>query len=333
MMKPIVYFYFTFLLLFTACQHKEEVIIVEEKTPSYFPQLVNWSVMNKNGWQNMSFPNWFFPEMIDSLQIERIEIDFTNFKFTDTIITVSDTLPYQKVGIDFKKNGNVREVVVKEMIAGIEIAEFTFNYKADLDTFGYSPPTVSSTTKYRKKNMFSLLNTVKEFQHYQRLVLVASDSNTLDYLDKSSIEEVLHHFILDTNNWNVSFLDKRYAPEGKNIFYYGTPQDYIASFSLMNLVEKSMQEERKYYDFRTLKSQYFYTNEFVTKRNFNYDSIGFCIGMSDSLTTLSNEFLHLEKGVVTYKGNFPQSLHFYNEEDTLMEHPTKRIKFTYKQRN
>ncbi|HLW29945.1 MAG TPA: hypothetical protein VKX29_03745 [Brumimicrobium sp.] len=329
MIKHITYNIIVLLFLFSACQNKdaEEVIVTEN--PPHLKQLVNWSTMNKRGWSNMSFPIWFSRDHIDSLDIERIELDFTNFNFTDSSLSVSDTLPYRKIFIDFRSNGEVKKVVIHEMSAGIKIAEFIFSYKAPLDSFGYSSPAISSNVKYRTKSMLSLFSTFQELQQYKRLVLIDSDTNFLSYLDKSSLEETHHYFILDSAYWNVSFIDKEYTPEGKNVFYYGSPSEYISSFALVNLVEKTMKEERSFYPTKILKSQSFYANEFITKRFYTYDSIGKCIGFNDSLVTTSNDFLHLEKGVIEYKNNYPKSLHYYNEEDTLMISPIKRIKLNY----
>jgi|SRR5690554_220585 len=333
MIKYITYSLITLLLLFAACQNKKKSKAIAEEIPPYYPQLVNWSVMNKTGWTNMSFPIWFSPAFIDSLDIEYIEMDFTTFNFTDSSMSVSDTLPYRKVYIDFRPNGEVKKVVMKEMSAGIKIAEFIFSYKSSLDAFGHSPPAISSNVKYREKSIISLFNTFQELQQYKRMVLIESDSTFLSYLDKSSLEETHHYFILDSNYWNVSFIDKEYTPEGKNVFYYGSPKDFTSSFSLINLVEKSMKEERSFYPTKTLKSQSFYTNEFVTKRCFNYDSQGLCLGFNDSLITTSNVFLHLEKGVIKYVNDLPKSLSYYNEEDSLMAKPVKRVQLNYKVKN
>lgn len=329
MKKYITYQLITLLFLFGSCQNKEEATVSQEETPPLHEQLVNWSVMNNSGWKNMSFPVWFSPQYIDSLGVNRIEIDFTNFNFTDSILNVSDTLPYRKVFIDFNTHGEVKKVVMKEMSAGIKIAEYIFSYRTPLDAMGYSPPAVSSNVKYRDKSIISLFSTFQDLQQYQRMVLIDSDSTFLSYLDKSSAKETHHYFILDSAFWNVSFIDQEYTPEGKNIFYYGTPKDYTTSFSLVNLVEKSVKEERSFYPTKTLKNQFFYANEFVTKRYFKYDSLGLCIGIDDSLMTTSDDFLHLEKGIIEYKNDLPSALSFYNEEDSLMTTPVKRVKLTY----
>ena len=329
MKKHITYQLIALLFILVACKNEEKTDVPKEHIPPLHEQLVNWSVMNKSGWKDMSFPVWFSPAFIDSLDVEHIEIEFTNFNFTDSILNVSDTLPYRRIFIDFNPNGEVKKVVMKEMVAGIKIAEYIFSYKAPLDAMGYSPPAVSSNVKYRDKSIISFFSTIQELQQYQRLVLVEADSSYLSYLDKSSTTEIHHYFILDSAYWNVSFIDQEYAPQGKNIFYYGSPRDYTTSFSLINLVEKSLKEERSFYPTKTLKSQSFYANEFVTKRNFNYNSIGLCIGFDDSLMTTSADFLHLEKGIIEYKNNLPRTISFYNEEDSLMSTPVNRVKLTY----
>lgn len=329
MKKHIIYHLMALLFIAGACQNEEKTQITEVQTPPMKEQLVNWSAMNRSGWKNMSFPVWFSPKLIDSLGIDHVVLEFTNFNFTDTSLTVSDTLPYQKILIDFRPKGEVQKVVMKEMSSGVEIGEFIFSYQAHMDSFGYSAPAVSSNVKYRKSSMLSLFNTFQELQQYQRLVLVESDSSFLNYLDKSSKEEVHHYFILDSSYWNVSFIDQSYTPKGKNIFYYGSPKDYISSFALVNLVEKSMNEEKTYYPTKVLKSQSFYMNDFVTERHYTYDSTGRFTGFLDSLKTSAKDFLHLEIAEVIYHNDLPNSLLFFNEEDTLKSTPIKRIQFHY----
>ncbi|HLV43000.1 MAG TPA: hypothetical protein VKY37_12025 [Brumimicrobium sp.] len=329
MKKQIIYQFIAIIFLLIGCQNQEEIEIPEEKNPPFQAQLVNWSVMNKSGWKNMSFPVWFNPYFIDSLSVEHIEIEFTNFNYTDSIMNVSDTMPYRKVFIDFKSKGEVKKVVRKEMNAGVKIAEYIFSYKTPLDAMGYSPPAVSSNVKYREKSIISLFSTFQELQQYQRMVLIETDSTHISYLDKSSLEEVHHYFILDSAYWNVSFIDQEYTPQGKNIFYYGSPIDYTSSFTLINLVEKSLKEERVFYPTGAFRSQSFYENEFITKRYFDYDSLGLCLGFVDSLITTSGDFLHLEKGIIEYKNDLPKSLSFFNEEDSLMITPVKRMKLNY----
>lgn len=327
MKKGIIYI-LLFVLILSACKTKEPEIEVE-KIPTNTSQLVNWSVMNEKGWENMSFPIWFSVGQVDSLNIEKIGLEFTSYTYTDTNLQITDTLPYQLIDIKFKENGTVNEVTIKEFSTGIEIAKNSFNYKVSPDRYGYSSPNASSDIKYGGKNILSFVNSLQELQQYQRLVLEEKDSLILKYLDKSSNSKIYHYFILDSNNWNVSFIDQNFKAQGKNIFYFGSPRHFVASFSLSNLVEKTKKEERNFYSTGTLKNQSFYNEDFITKRYYKYDSLGLCIGFLDSLITTGDEFLHLEKGVIKYNHNLPKSVGVYNEEDTLMIDPIKLVQFSY----
>lgn len=321
--------YILMLLLFlSSCESKEKEIETEKIPPNH-PQLVNWSMMNEKGWENMSFPTWFTINQIDSLGIEKIGLKFTSYTYTDTNLQITDTLPYQLIAIDFKENGAVRSVIIKEFSSGIEIAKNSFNYKSAPDEYGYSSPNASSDIKYGGKNILSFVNTLQELQQYQRLVLEKKDSTLLKYLDKSSSQKIHHYFILDSVNWNVSYIDQNFKSQGKDIFYFGSPKHFVASFSLKNLVEKTKKEERIFYSTGTLRDQYFHNDDFITKRFYEYDSLGLCIGFLDSLITKGGEFLHLEKGVIKYKHTIPKSVGIYNEEDTLMIDPIRRIQFSY----
>lgn len=314
--------------MLTSCQSKKEENEME-KIPHFLPQLVNWSVMNERGWENMSFPVWFSADYIDSLGIEKIKLNFKNYNFTDTNLQITDTLPYQLIDIDFKADGAVDKVIIKEYSSGIEIAKNSFNYKTSPDEYGYTSPNASSDIKYGKKGLLSFVNTLQELQQYQRLVIEDKDNSMLKYLDKSSSEKIHHYFILDTANWNVSYIDQHFEKQGKNIFYFGSPKHFVASFSLENLVEKAKKEERSFYPTGTLKNQYFHSDGFITKRHYKYDSLGLCIGFLDSLVTQSDEFLHLEKGMIKYHQKLPKSVGIYNEEDSLMIDPIRTIQFSY----
>lgn len=319
---------FSMTLLFSCSQQEEKKVDVLIEPP-FTSQLINWSVMNTQGWKNMSFPTWFSKDLIDSNNIKNILIEFTNFNFTDSIVNITDTMPYRTVEINFDKTGSVKKVVMIEYIDGIQLAQHIFSYKLTTDSLGYSTPAVSSNVKYREKSMISFLNTLQELQQYQRLVLEESDSEVLKYVDESSKREIHHYFILDSVNWNVSFIDFHFKPEGKHVFYYGSPTNYISSFSLVNLVEKSMKQNRYYYPSKALKSMEFHTKDFITKRWFSYDSNGFVLSINDSLVSASEEFLHSDIGIVKYQETLPKEINFYSAEDTLRNVPIKRISFGY----
>lgn len=328
MKRNLIYSILILILALASCKSKEKEKKIEE-IPPYLPQLINWGAMNERGWENMNFPIWFSADQIDSLGIEKIGLEFTNYSFTDTILQITDTLPYQLIDVDFKEDGDVGKAIIKEFSSGIEIAKNSFNYKTPIDNYRYSSPNISSEIKYGRGTILSFVNTLQELQQYRRLVLEEKNDSILKFLDKSSNEETHHYFILDSLNWNVSYIDQHFKSLGNDIFYFGSPEHFIASFSLRNLVEKTKKEERSYYPTGTLRNQYFYNEGFITKRYYKYDSLGFCIGFSDSLVTDSDEFLHVEKGVVKYSNKVPKSVYYYNEEDSLMVDPIRMIQFSY----
>lgn len=313
----------------SSCTEEKVVEKVDYFEPPFTSQLINWSAMNNSGWKNMSFPSWFSKALIDSNNIKQIKIGFTNFNFTDSIVSFTDTMPHKIVDIIFDDKGSVKKVTMSEFIDGIQLAQHIFSYNVSADSLGYSTPAVSSNVKYREKGVLSLLNTMQELQQYQRLVLQASENKLLTYVDKSIKNEVYHYFILDSTNWNVSYIDHEFKSDGKNIFYYGSPTNYTSSFTLRNLVEKSMKQKRFYYPSKVLKSQHFYTKDFITKRWYNYNENGLLTGVNDSLVTAGNEFLHNELGVVKYDNNLAKEINFYSAEDTLKKVPVKRVSFTY----
>lgn len=322
---------FIFLI---SCSEQEKSKEAERIEPPFKKQLVNWSVMNTQGWKDMSFPTWFSKELIDSNDIKSVFIGFTNFNFTDSIVNITDTMPHRTVEINFDKKGSVEKITISDFISGIQLAQHIFSYKSTTDSLGYSPPAISSNVKYREKSMLSLLNTLQELQQYQRLVLQEAKSDLISYVDKSSNKEIMHHFILDSANWNVSYIDQHFnqiakGSQGDNVFYYGSPTNYRSSFTVKNLVEKSMKQTRDYFPSKALKNQYFHNKDFITKRNYKYDIEGLLVGLEDSLVTSSNEFLHSEFAVIRYNESLPKTISFFNAEDSLMKTPVKRISLEY----
>src|SRR5690554_1051359 len=102
MKKHIIYHLMALLFIAGACQKEEKTQITEVQTPPMKEQLVNGSAMNRSGCKTMSFPVWFSPKLIDSLGSDHVVLGCTNSNFTESSLTVSDTLPYQKILIDFR---------------------------------------------------------------------------------------------------------------------------------------------------------------------------------------------------------------------------------------
>jgi hypothetical protein len=321
-----------FILFFQgfSCTNKEEVDETKKPAIVVKEQLINWRVFNKKGFNNMSFPVWFSPALIDSNNIESLTLSYSNFNFTDSSLNVADTLPNRKMEIQFDRKGYVSNVKLDEFLTGIHLGYHSFTYPHSTDSLGYCAPVISSQMNFGKKGVFSMFSTIKELQQFNRLVQVSRDSSVITYEDKNNQDIKHHYFIIDSSKWDVSFIDNRYDPVGKDIFYYGDPAHYKAAFKLQNLVEKTKLEKVFINSIGLLKQQNFYKNDFVTKRYYEYSQNGYCVGYSDSLMTDSYDFIHTEQAVVHYLNNIPNKIEFYNAEDTLKMHPIRRIKISYK---
>lgn len=317
------------LFFFASCKEQTDEDIVTEIPPVSKRTLVNWSTMNDLGWKNLSFPLWFSPEKIDSHGISALEMSFSSYYTFDTIVSITDTLPDKILNFNFNKNGTVEKIILKEYDTGIQIEENTVNYIHKADSFGYSLPNITTKTSYRQDKLTAWLGALQDLQQYERLELQQTDSLFLKYIDRNDINQKEHYFILDDAYWNVSFIDRNIQSKNDKIFYYGSPKTFLSSFSIANLVEKTKREDRSYYENGVLSRQSFYTQDFITKRSFNYDANGVCIGFSDSLTTSSQQFIHLTKAVITYTQSLPKEVLFYNEEDTAQEHPIRLIRFKF----
>lgn len=327
-MKAFIYLLFIFALL-SSCQNEKENNWKNLDSPPSKNQLVKWEKINKFEWKNLSFPLWFDAELISLKEIKKIELDFITYNFTDTQSFYVDTLPYRKRIMIFKKNGEVEKVINTEYNAAIKISETTFTYPIDVNEIGYSLPIVSNKINFGKNKLRSQLNTMEELQQFQRLLLVENHEDYYRFIDENDIRKKSHYFIVDSSKWNVTYIDQKFRPQGIDIYYYGTPTRYTSAFSLTNMVEKSMRIDQEKYANGVIKSQSFYEKDFITHRSFDFDVEGNCTGFTDSLSTIDNVFIHLEKGVVHYQNGLPNHLLVYNEEDDSLISPIKKITFSY----
>lgn len=331
-MKAAKYILILFLFVsITSCGDTSLKKDSTEPPPVYAEQLFDLRLMLEKGWKNISFPMWISPEKVDSLNIDRFTITFVNYNVSDSLINVSDTLPYKTITVSFGKKGKIENVTMADFNIGRKIAEHIFTYPKSIDSNGYSLPYVAlkSDIKNNKNPLSPIISTLQDLLEYQRLVFKESTEDYLIYKNEVSLDDVNHYFITDSSKWNISFLDKEIKPSSEDIIYFGAPNNYISAFSIQNMVEKTMIESFDLYSNNVLKSQNLYEDGFVTQRWFNYDKNGLCTGFIDSLCTSSDDFIHASIGKIGYQDGLLKSITFFNEKDLEFDQPTKVIRFTY----
>ena len=323
---------FLFILLIAisfSCQKGAEKNNGTEILPIKTQQFVNWETMNEFNKENMSFPNWFNETVIKEKNIQQIALTFTNYNTTDSVTIDTDTLPYKIQYYNFNPMGEITSVEIHQYISGVKISEDDFIYNQVIDSFGYSFPIIKSKIQFGKKKLRDETN-LDESHPYSILKKIEHTDEYIEYIDEYAKNKATHIFILDSSNWNVSYIDLKFRPQRNELFYYGAPQSYSTSFSVRNLVEKSIKTKQLFYSNEVLKSQWFFDKYFVTKRHYTYDSDGLCVGFSDSLKTIDEEFIHLEIGEIQYEKDLPKQLSYFNEEDNSFTNPLKTIVFHYK---
>lgn len=312
-----------------ACRPQKKSKRVQSNFPPFQLQLANWGRFNDYDWNNMSFPMWFSPKMIDSLGLSTLKLVYTNYVSADSLSNESDTLPVKIIDFSFRKNGDIRRAVIHNFNDGLNIVEQTITYPNKLDSFGFSPPSMASVRKYDDHRTLPIFATVQSLRQFQRLVLSERDSSFISYIDENSKEKTLHIFILDSTNWDVSFIDNHFQTTTNKVFYYGAPITFHVAFTLKNMVEKTVLESQSFYPTNTLKCQTFYREGFLTKRDFTYDSLGMCTGYTDSLQTGLGKFLRVEYAKIEYRNNQePVALRIYENSDSSSL--IRSIKFDYK---
>lgn len=315
-----------FILL--SCRTQKKPHIIKQYSPPKHHQLVQWTHFNTIAWNNRSFPNWFASDLIDSFQINTIQLEFINCLSSDSMTKTTTVFPYKSMTFFFNEKGTIKKIKENHFNNGIRIVEQTFSYPNAIDSFGYTTPTMTSVQTYNDKKEISFLTTLQSLASYNRLELKEKTNNYL-YFEGSQLSRTDHVFILDSLNWNVTYIDNHFSPTENKIFYYGSPLHFATSFYLKNLVEKTPIIQQKRYPNGVLKKQIFFNADFKTIRTFSFDSLGICTGFSDSLMTNANEFLKVKIGTIEYQNNYPITLSIYENQSQKEKKCYQKIQFKY----
>ncbi|MDX1650993.1 MAG: hypothetical protein R3277_00765 [Brumimicrobium sp.] len=328
-MSKSVYFFFLLFLVLSCSEKSKAKKEQTEKIALETQGLINWRYFNDFSLKHVSFPLWFDGDIVNERQIRAIHLSYFETFEPDSIERDFDTLPVKKRSYFFK-NGFVKEFRLKEFHAEINVATHYVSYNGAPDETGYSKPNISNDLIYKSnQSLLTIFSIMEAAQLFKRLELVKEDSLTKEYRNTLSPAEENHVFILDSSNWNVLFIDKNYQPGDKTIYYYGTPEEIHEVFRLKNLVMKNRILYNEYHSSKMVKNQSFFNNGFETRRNFNYDQNGQCLGYSDSLFSVPDEFISSTKTRVFYKDGLPLHISTYREEDTLFKNVIKKISVDY----
>lgn len=320
-MKQLLYI-LTLIGVLISCQTATFTAEKDENMPVYKEQFLNWHNIYPDSWKNTSFPIWFSEELVKAEQIKTTKISFLNFYAPDSNFVTSDSTAYKSIKAEFKEDGSVQRLILSDYNEGFKISESIITYKNRIDSLGYSLPTIKNEVKFGK-------NENKEELPYLQLSLVESNAKYVLFQDLTGNQKTSHYYLLNEDNWNIPYIEFNFKPKGEAVFHYGSPKRFTDAFTLMNMVEKSMQIKQVFYSNGVLKQQDFYGKDFMTSRYLEYDEQGNCIGFSDSLKTISSDFIHLEKAVVNYDGELPVEINYFNAEDSLKLTQIKRIRFEY----
>ncbi len=323
------------LLIMGGCTQERSKKKVEVSEPPIASQLVNWSSFNDVGFHNISFPTWFNSALIKADSISHLKLSVYRFQENQNTKMPKDTFPDEIWTFTFNTEGTVKEIVMEEYSEAILIANHQFDYKKSPDSLGYSSPNIS--TKYLfKENQNSIqgiFDQVEDLKVFDRLILDNMDSLSITYKNALSTLSEKHIYIMDSSSWNVHFIDKQFKANGKYIYYYGQPNDYVESFKLDNLVDKTIKQRRSYYDNGVIKLQEHHDGGFYKSRKFIYNGDGICTMFEDSIFSTGKEYVNGERSIIEFqKKSLPKWIHVYAMEDTLREIQKRKYGFSYSYR-
>ncbi|MFA5574745.1 MAG: hypothetical protein WC994_06770 [Brumimicrobium sp.] len=308
-----------FLLL--SCSNKSEDTH-ESPFPVYKEYLINWSEFYIDNFKNYSFPIWFHADVLDSLNIESIRLEVNNFTELDTLSNKRG--PSRRHVIDFQMvNGGIKQINHTFFNLDIPILENKVVYKKTADSFGYNLPRIT------EKPLYTLQSSSFKSKESRVVKLIKLSEDYLKYVESDNFDIKEHIYLINEELWTIPHIDNYFKPDESIIFYYGTPKKFIEAFTLKDLVKKDQIEEREYYENGVIRQQFFHSQNFVTQRVFQYDSIGKCVGFIDSLKTSDLDFIHFTKSEILYKDNKPVSILYFNEEDVEKYLPFQEIKIFY----
>lgn len=326
-MKRLV-IYTILVFAFLGCSdNKTNTTKKEVKTPLTNKGVINWAFFTLEGLQNISFPVWINDSIVENKNIQKIHFSIHDLKAIDDTI-FQDTIPSTLYEVDFSK-GNLNSIYVKEFFQEIAIEEQWFRYRQKKDSLGYSLPDVTNNVIYEENDFLPIFSTLQNAQHYLRLKFHEKDSSTITFINTLSTNEEKHIFILDSANWNVHFIDKKFTHPDKHIYYYGYPSIHYESFRIKNLVEKDQITSNKYFDNDCIYQHSTYNNGFENRRTFLYDKKGKVTGFVDSLIVEPNDFIERIISKVKYKDGLPTTVSSYKAQDSLYKTPIKEIRLNY----
>ncbi len=330
--KRFVFRFSLFLLIIGGCTQERSQKKVEVSEPPIVSELVNWTSFNDEGFHNISFPNWFNKDIVQSDSIAKLSLAIYRFQENQNNKMPKDTFPDEIWKFIFDSEGWVKQVTLEEYSQAIQIAEHVFDYKKSPDSLGYSPPTIS--TKYLfKENQNSIqgiFDQVEDLKVFDRLIFDNMDSISISYKNALSTLSEKHIYITDSSLWNVHFIDEHFQANGSYLYHYGSPRNYSQSFKLIDLVDKTLEQRRYYYGNGIIKIQEQYEGGFYKARSFIYAEDGTCEMFKDSVFSESEEFVNAERSSINHNSfGLPESVHVFAMSDTLNKNQKRKYEFSY----
>ena len=274
-MKVFVLFS-TVLVLFFACEEKQEKAIQTNKIEHVNPFLFNLQNMWNDFEQRVSFPNWFNDSIIQSRQIKAIHRTIFEQPTSKNENNYPDSIYLkEKISYYFYPNGHIRTLSITSFVEGEKLGTATFNYLNDKDHNGYAYPHLNDS--------FSM-NSERINNHYKIDTMLFMHKDYLRFVEKTTGNHL--YVVLNSKKLDALMIDSILKPNFSDWLIQGNPSKATKIYKLKNKVNQL--QVRNFSYFQNNKQLKSYVREhfpFETRRSLILSN-NTCIGFIDS--TFSN---------------------------------------------
>ena len=283
------------------CDQSTDAVVSERlSTPKADKNLFTTRYILDQNFEELSFPNWFNKDVIESNNIKQIQIHEVN---PNRVIDGLDSLLLNdRYSFVFSEAGWVSAFTHVDYHDAVLLTEEMFNYKNPPDTLGFSQPTVNWSKKNKKyETIQGLVGVLELLSKYNKYTITHQDSSLVIFQNELHPNRELEVYILDSTKWNVVAVDQIIKDFGLDFIHYGTPIKPVQSYRLENMVEKTDWTLFNYINNSEFLEQITVQNKFTfTEHNMYYDSLGRLDYFQSLTRALDSTVIELQQNTIQY---------------------------------
>lgn len=333
-LRYISLFFLLYTLVISCDQSREKAVSESLIIPKSDKNLFTTSYFLDQNFEELSFPNWFNKELINSKKIKNIQILEVN---PNRIIDGMDSLLLNdSYSFSFSETGWVSAFTHIDYHDAILLTEEHFNYNHPPDSLGFSIPIVKWSKKNKKyETIHGLVGVLEVLSKYNKYAKTYEDSSFIIFQNELHPNRELEVYILDSTKWNVVAVDQIIKDHGLDYIHYGTPLKPIQSYRLENMVEKTDWTIFNYINNTNFLEQVTIQNKFtLMENNVFYDSLGRLDAFESLTRALDSTVIELQQNKVQYDdNNLPVKIIYSTGHDTASLAPKSKkiISYTFEE--